>query len=813
MKFIGMIFGSIFSMIGHMLSFLIKNIYIEIRRFLMDRANKNIIWNTQAISLLMILLTTFFWLIGKYQDEFYGLTNPVFFRAIPILPACLIGHVIYSCPIFFKNSYSKPIIQTFLNTLSALALGQIILNYISFGIGLFIILILTIGVISLTLYYTLYLGVKSTIFNKLHSEVENSLQGRQKNNKWSNIIDLSKKRDKYSGEEIYELNTKNINVPGSLAHLMYYSEECKLELFYTEPTKDHQSQLMYLGRYDRPQHEQIIGGTGAGKTLFATNLIVQDLLNTYMGTTIVEPKGSLINNIANFLVRVGRPYYILDPDRDDTDCLNPLYVPEGEDIEPMIEANVSAYHGYLGPTAKDFFKNKTTNLLRVSIKALKLAYDNECGYIEVNKLIQPIEDEYRAEVLAILKSKGLDDQVGYLLEYTRNMADSQKSREYTEQTNTNLYDYLNMLTSHKKIRKLLCGKSTFSIDDALKNGEIILVNGAYGSLQTLTYTVGRLFLNLLRASTFRRNLKEKVRPHQLTVDEIEMFADEEFSTFMEMAREFDLFVRIIHQGNEQLEDVSRRLSSMVKQNAVQKYILAGLENKDADYYADMIGQFYGLTQSSGTDEMSTTGFSTQLKEEKRYKVLPAEILNLKGYNVETGEAGEVLFRGVHNNRRLEPVKGLVKPLPKVLFGPLQEVMAIDGDLPRQSEDMEDNNFENETELNIKVDENICTEHKGNLKKIKQKRIGVNLSDNSEEYSEYNLVKTPETDGNEKNIMRSNIWDSVEDNESSSAAEGVIDIKKEKLKNANVDDKTLQVAEKIKELSKQSRDAKESSKVE
>ena len=97
-----------------------------------------------------------------------------------------------------------------------------------------------------------------------------------------------------------------------------------------------------------------------------------------------------------------------------------------------------------------------------------------------------------------------------------------------------------------------------------------------------------------------------------------------------MAREFEVFVNVIHQGNEQLDDVSKRLGAMVKQNAVQKFILAGLGNEDAQYFADMIGEEYMIGLSSGTDEMSVDGFKTQIKEEKRYTVMPSKILKLKG---------------------------------------------------------------------------------------------------------------------------------------------------------------------------------------
>ncbi|MGU3473145.1 type IV secretory system conjugative DNA transfer family protein [Paenibacillus sp. D51F] len=664
MKFIGMVFGGILSAIGHTIAFMIKTSYIAVRRFTMDPANKNSMWNMQAISILLVCILCFLWMVGRYQDLFYGIGGPVFYRSIPLLLPCFLGHLIYSCPLFFKSTYSKPIIQTFLNALTIMAAGQIIMRFVPIGTGLIIASIMFVGVIVLTLYYTLHLNIRSTVFNKLTRTVEEAVLASETGGA------SNPKRNKKSVEtdELMNLDVIDINQKGCLSHLRYYSEECKLELFNTVPTKEKQSELKILGRSDRAQHSQIIGGTGAGKTLLATNLITQDLLNDFIGSTIIEPKGSLINRLSNFMDRTGRTYRRLDPEYEQTDVLNPLYVPEGEDIEPMIEANVSAFHGYLGPDAEAYFKSRSTQLLRVGIKALKMAFGNDCTYLDLNKLIQPINDDYRAEIMYELIGK--ETEVPVLLEYTRNMAAGGKLQEHAMQTYSNLYDYLSELTSNKYIQRIFCGPSTFNIDDSLRNGEVVLVNGAYGTLQTLTYTVGRLYINLLRASTFRRNLKEKVRPHQLTVDEIEMFADEEFSTFLEMAREFEVFVNVIHQGNVQLEDVSKRLSVMVKQNAVQKFILAGLDNDDAEYYADMIGEDYQIGISSGTDEMSTTGFKTQIKEEKRYRILPSEITRLKGYNPETSEAGECLFRGVQNNVRMDPVIGLVYPLPRKLFEPL-----------------------------------------------------------------------------------------------------------------------------------------------
>ncbi|CAM4047731.1 type IV secretory system conjugative DNA transfer family protein [Paenibacillus alkaliterrae] len=829
MKYAGMVLGGILSAIGHMVAFIFKNVFIAIRRFSMDPANKNAIWNLQAFSMLCVLILLFLWLVGRYQDIIFGLKDPVFLRAIPLLLPCFLGHMIYSSPALFKNSYSKPIIQTFLNAFSILALGQILMRFIPVTYGVPLAFVLLLGTVALTLYYTLHLSIKNTVWNKLNKVVEevesqeagigNGTVALQNNSNTANLSDLE---------------TVDLNEKGCLSHLRYYSEECKLELFQTVPTKERQSELVVLNRTDRAQHAQIIGGTGAGKTLLATNLISQDLLNDYIGSTIIEPKGSLINRLSNFMERTGRPFRRLDPEYEFSDCLNPLYVPEKEDIEPMIEANVSAFHGYLGPDAVQYFKSRATNLLRVGIKALKLAYGNDVTYNELDRLVQPINDDYRAEVLSELR--GQENLVPLLIEYTRNMAGSQKTQEHAMQTYSNLYDYLSELTANRHIQKIFCGPSTFNIDDALKNGEVVLVNGAYGTLQTLTYTVGRLYLNLLRASTFRRNLKEKVRPHQLTVDEIEMFADEEFSTFMEMAREFEVFVNVIHQGNVQLDDVSERLGTMVKQNAVQKFILAGLDVEDAQYYADMIGEDYKIGQSTGTDEMEATGFKTQLKEEKRYTVLPKEILNLKGYNPETGEYGECLFRGVHNNVRQDPVIGIVLPLSRRLFSPLTtesaEVIELVGET---GEDVDPGNEDGNSIDNHQL---VVQEKKDILTQVKQKAKERREQKNGGKSKPVGNVAVAEKETSTKEqeedrgipVRRSSVWDKPAE-ATESAIDSVIEPEKEVIKEiipeaeeaghgtnivfqpATVDQTVQQLAERMRNEARGARESKGTSEAE
>lgn len=663
-----MILGSLISVILHMSSFVLKNLYIQLVRFMRDEANNNLKWTLKALIFFPLFVYCFIWLVGRYQDIIFFDREPATLRSIPLLLASFFGHTVYNSPFLRRNVYAKSIVQTLLNAISILALGQLIIAFMGSRFGIVITFIMLTIVVLLTIKYSKHSSLKNTMFTRLHSIVEESQTKAR-------IVGFPflRKKNEFNSKAIYSAGHKrNINKKGSLKHLRYYSDECNLELFWSVPTQNNESQLQVLGKLDRAQHSQIIAGTGAGKTLFATNLVVQDLFNDAIGCTIIEPKGSFIRRLANLLDRSGRKYYRLDPDVENPDCLNPLYVTEGGDIELMIEANISAFHSHLGPEAKQFFKTRNTQLLRVCIKALKLAYGNECGFDELNEIIQPYGEEKRTDTLFRLQQKNLLHHVLLLSDYHKNLATDGKIREFTIQTYSSLHDYMLELTSNKYIQKMFCGKSTFNIDDVLLNGEIVLFNAAYGKLQTLTYTVGKLYINLMRASTFRRKLQDDYRSHSMLIDEIEMFADDEFSTFLEMAREYEVFVTVIHQGNEQLRDVSRRLAAMVKQNAVQKYVLAGLEVEDAEYYAKLFTERFKHTLSSGTDEMATTGFNTQIREEKRYLVDPSDFLRLKGYNPQTGEPAECYFRGVKNNVRQDPVLAEIYPLPKVLFSPLSD---------------------------------------------------------------------------------------------------------------------------------------------
>lgn len=142
--------------------------------------------------------------------------------------------------------------------------------------------------------------------------------------------------------------------------------------------------------------------------------------------------------------------------------MNPFHVYEGRRADLMIEAHIFAFHQYLKDTTH-FSKSRCSQLLRVCIKALKLAYRNNCGFQELYEIIQPSFTERRIEVLAILKARSLLNEVMLLKEYHRNIEVGGKMKDFTIQTYRLLHNYVFKLKSSPQLQELCYGPATTDI--------------------------------------------------------------------------------------------------------------------------------------------------------------------------------------------------------------------------------------------------------------------------------------------------------------------------------------------------------------
>ena len=164
------------------------------------------------------------------------------------------------------------------------------------------------------------------------------------------------------------------------------------------------SSPIVIPEISRYQHLHVIGPTGTGKSILATNLAVQDIMNEEVGVIVIEPMKGLVKSIRNFANNIGRKVHYFDPTDPRSVILNPL---DGElsEIDKICEVNIDAFVGYLGNHAVEYFKNRQKNTLRMAIKVVKNVKEDHATYIDLLDLLRPDGNDTRQEYLRKLKDE------------------------------------------------------------------------------------------------------------------------------------------------------------------------------------------------------------------------------------------------------------------------------------------------------------------------------------------------------------------------------------------------------------------------
>ncbi|MFC7561597.1 hypothetical protein ACFQY3_25395 [Paenibacillus farraposensis] len=130
--------------------------------------------DTQGVSIFSIVCLLLY-LVGREVPRYYFFDRePATLRSIPLLLAPFFGHTVYNSPFLRRNVYAKSIVQTLLNAISILALGQLIITFMGSRFGIVITFIMLTIVVLLTIKYSKHSSLKNTMFTRLHSIVEES---------------------------------------------------------------------------------------------------------------------------------------------------------------------------------------------------------------------------------------------------------------------------------------------------------------------------------------------------------------------------------------------------------------------------------------------------------------------------------------------------------------------------------------------------------------------------------------------------------------------------------------------------------------
>lgn len=355
------------------------------------------------------------------------------------------------------------------------------------------------------------------------------------------------------------------------------------------------------GGDDPYTHMLIVGPTRCGKTATVIKPLIYQLLlqkkrGIPLGLSVVEPKGDLAAMVNEMCIEMDIPVTHVDPMKEDSARFNPM---EG-DINDVAEATVVVLQGLFGEQDA-FFETVQELSARNVTKLLKQLYGNKMDIVDVMNTLRD-QNLLEQRVAELKERDGVTDLVNFFeSELLGSMRD--KYRQHV----IGLRAQLENIVSNDKLRRIMTGESSISIDKHFSEGGVLAVNTALGALRTSGDAFGQFLIMHLQNGTFRRKGTEKTRiPHFLIIDEYSRYINPDVEIFLSLAAEYRVSGIFATQSLGQLEIESGEVSA----RAMKRSILASCRNKIA---------FGGLTMEDAKEFSEEFGKDKIIMRQSTYK--------------------------------------------------------------------------------------------------------------------------------------------------------------------------------------------------
>lgn len=455
----------------------------------------------------------------------------------------------------------------------------------------------------------------------------------------------------------------------------------------TKATKDSGKDVPeYLKLKDRYLHTLVLGPTGCGKTSqVLLPLIEQDMCNSEIGITIMEPKGDLVQQAAMIADIKGRPHIYFDPGNPGCPFYNPLAGPESEAIESMATS-----FRMLNANSPVFFLDQDEQLIRYAIKVLKRLDKAEgvdgkwATFINLGRLLQnsgsagrEIINRFRT-IAAPTEDEGkenFDIAAWFINDY---FAERSKAYENTSE----LRSQVAKLNSNQQLRSVLNPDiargetSQIDFDKHLAEGGVLCISTNQGKFGDLGVFLGYFIILQLQAAVFRRPGNENTRrPHALYIDEFQTYANKGFSNMLTQGRSYRVACVLATQARSQMamgdSKDGKNFVDLVSTNARNIVIFPGLNKEDAEYYSKSFGEeetieymksisrkrFNPIT--GGLDKLGHPSESIREQEKKSAIFSVTDII----YQ----QFGTIIYRIIKDNSVQKPKLGTVQFIPRDLY--------------------------------------------------------------------------------------------------------------------------------------------------
>lgn len=341
--------------------------------------------------------------------------------------------------------------------------------------------------------------------------------------------------------------------PENLAVAEGLSDEEKRDVNFFAKTGWHNHEaVMGIRREDRTKHMYIIGKTGAGKSTLIANMAISDIRNGE-GVAVIDPHGDLSEMILEYIPkrRMADVIY-LDPTLSDDRAfsLNLFDVDGSAHTDVIASGIVSVFYKLYsyswGPRLEYILRNTILTLL----------YAGNATFADIPRLLTNFR--FRAEIID--KIRTIDP---LLTEFWEAEFEKMNEKLRTDAISP-ILNKVGQFLSSQRIRHVVgTQKSTFSLDEVMDQGKILILNLSQGKLgEDTTALLGAMFITKIQLAAMRRvaTKMEERRDFYLYVDEFQNFATDSFTKILSEARKYRLNLIL---ANQYIGQVSEKVQKAI----------------------------------------------------------------------------------------------------------------------------------------------------------------------------------------------------------------------------------------------------------
>jgi hypothetical protein len=297
---------------------------------------------------------------------------------------------------------------------------------------------------------------------------------------------------------------------------------------------------------DRRRHMYIIGQTGTGKSVFLTNMAIQDIQNG-KGVCVVDPHGELIEGILPYIPKKRADDVILfEPfDIERPFGLNMLEYKTEDQKDFAVQEMIAIFYKLfppeiIGPMFEHNMRNVMLTLMSdyenpgTLAEIPRMFTDPDFQKTWIKKLKDPVVRAFWEKEMAKTSDFHKSEMLGYLISKVGRFVENEMMRNIIGQTH-----------------------SSFDLRKIMDEGKILLVNLSKGKVGEVNSSLlGLIVVSKIQMAAYSRaDIPESQRKDfYLYVDEFQNFATDSFASILAEARKYRLNLIVAHQYITQLKE-------------------------------------------------------------------------------------------------------------------------------------------------------------------------------------------------------------------------------------------------------------------